>query len=56
MKLHQLRAFVTVIEQSSISGAARQLSMTPSSVSAHIKALETDFASSCSCARIEASN
>ena len=43
MKLHQLRAFVTVIEQSSISGAARQLSMTPSSVSAHIKALETEF-------------
>lgn len=43
MELYQLRTFVTVIEEQSISGAARRLSMTPSSVSTHIKALETEL-------------
>ena len=43
MELYQLRTFVTVIEEHSISGAARRLSITPSSVSTHIKTLETEF-------------
>lgn len=43
MELYQLRTFVTVIEERSISGAARRLSITPSSVSTHIKTLETEF-------------
>jgi len=43
MELYQLRTFITVIEECSISGAARRLSMTPSSVSTHIKTLETEF-------------
>ena len=43
MELYQLRTFITVIEECSISGAARRLSITPSSVSTHIKALETEF-------------
>ncbi len=43
MELYQLRTFVTVIEECSISGAARRLSITPSSVSTHIKTLETEF-------------
>ena len=43
MELYQLRTFVTVIEECSISGAARRLSITPSSVSSHIKTLETEF-------------
>jgi DNA-binding transcriptional LysR family regulator len=43
MELYQLRTFVTVMEESSISGAARRLSITPSSVSTHIKTLETEF-------------
>jgi len=43
MELYQLRTFVTVIEEQSISGAARRLAMTPSSVSTHIKALETEL-------------
>ena len=43
MKLHQLRTFVAVTELGSISAAARQLALTPSTVSAHIKALESEF-------------
>lgn len=43
MELYQLRTFVTVIEEGSISGAARRLGMTVSSVSGHIKALETEL-------------
>ena len=42
MKLVQLRIFVAVGAQSSISAAAAQLSMSPSSVSAQIKALEAE--------------
>ena len=43
MQLHQLRSFVAVIEQGSVSAAARKLGSTPSSVSSHIKALEDEF-------------
>ena len=43
MKLYQLRTFVAVMEQGSISAAARQLSLTPPTVSAHIKALEDEY-------------
>lgn len=43
MELYQLRTFITVTEEQSISGAARRLAMTPSSVSTHIKALETEL-------------
>ena len=43
MKLHHIRTYITVIDQSSISSAARRLSLTPSTVSAHIKALENEF-------------
>ena len=43
MNLHHLRSFVAVIEHGSISGAARQLLLTPSSVSAHIKSLENEY-------------
>lgn len=43
MELYQLRTFITVTEEQSISGAARRLSMTPSSISTHIKALETEL-------------
>lgn len=43
MELYQLRTFVTVAEEKSISGAAKRLSTTPASVSMHIKSLETEF-------------
>ncbi len=43
MKLHQLRTYVSVIDHGGISAAARQLDLTPSTVSAHIKALEDEF-------------
>ena len=43
MKFHQLRTFIAVMEQGSISAAARQLDFTPSTVSAHIKALEDEY-------------
>lgn len=43
MKLHQLRTFVAVIDQGSISAAARQRASTPSTVSTHINALENEF-------------
>lgn len=43
MKLHQLRTFVAVIERGSVSAAARRLALTPSTVSAQIKALEDEF-------------
>lgn len=43
MELYQLRTFIAVIEEKSLSGAGRRLSMTTSSVSAHIKALETEW-------------
>ena len=43
MKLHHIRTYIAVIDQSSISSAARRLSLTPSTASAHIKALENEF-------------
>lgn len=43
MELYHLKTFITVVEEGSISRAARRLSTTPSSVSMHIKALETEF-------------
>lgn len=43
MDLYHLRTFVAVIDCGSISGAARRLARTPSSVSAHLKALEHEF-------------
>ncbi len=43
MKLPHIRTFVTVADQSSITGAARKLSLAPSTVSAHIAALENEY-------------
>ena len=43
MKLNQLRTFVAVINRGSVTAAARQLDLAPSTVSAHIKALESEF-------------
>ncbi|MCY4069888.1 MAG: LysR family transcriptional regulator [Chloroflexi bacterium] len=43
MDLYHLRTFVAVIDCGSISGAARRLARTPSSVSSHVKALEHEF-------------
>ena len=43
MDLYHLRTFVAVIDCGSISGAARRLARTPSSVSSHVKALELEF-------------
>jgi len=43
MELHHLRTFVTVAELQSVTHAADRLSTTPPSVSAQIKALETEL-------------
>jgi DNA-binding transcriptional LysR family regulator len=43
MDLHQLRIFVTVAAEHSVTRAAKRLFMTPPSVSAHIKALESEL-------------
>ena len=43
MKLPHLRTFVTVADQSSITRAARKLSLAPSTVSTHIAALEKEY-------------
>jgi DNA-binding transcriptional LysR family regulator len=43
MDLHQLRIFVTVAAEQSVTRAAKRLFMTPPSVSAHIKALESEL-------------
>ncbi len=43
MEFYQLRTFVIVAEEKSITKAARRLYTTPPSVSAHIKALESEF-------------
>ena len=43
MELYQLRSFVAVAEENSITHAAKRLYTTPPSVSAHIKALEEEF-------------
>jgi|GEM_PF-2094937 len=43
MELEHLRTFITVAEQGSMSSAARQLNLSVSSVSAHIKQLETEW-------------
>lgn len=43
MELYQLRTFLIVAEEGSITGAARRLYTTPPSVSAHIKALEEEW-------------
>jgi len=43
MELYQLRTFVTVAELRSVTHAAERLFTTPPSVSAHIKALETEL-------------
>jgi len=43
MDLHQLRIFVTVAMEQSVTRAAKRLFMTPPSVSAHIKALESEL-------------
>ncbi len=43
MKLLHLRTFITVADQSSITRAARKLSLAPSTVSAHIAALENEY-------------
>ena len=43
MKLLHLRAFVTVADQSSITRAAGELSLAPSTVSAYIAALENEY-------------
>lgn len=43
MKLTHLRSFVNAADQSSITGAARKLSLAPSTVSAHIAALENEY-------------
>ena len=41
--MHQLRTLVAVIEHGSVSAAARQLALTPSTLSAHVTALEKEF-------------
>jgi DNA-binding transcriptional LysR family regulator len=43
MDLHQLRIFVTVAAEQSVTRAAKRLFMTPPSVSSHIKALESEL-------------
>jgi DNA-binding transcriptional LysR family regulator len=43
MELYQLRIFVTVAETASVTRAAERLYTTPPSVSAHIKALESEL-------------
>ncbi|MFK7843906.1 MAG: LysR family transcriptional regulator [Rhodothermales bacterium] len=43
MEFYQLRSFVVVAEESSITQAAKRLYTTPPSVSAHIKALEEEL-------------
>lgn len=43
MELYQLQTFITVADAQSITGAAKRLFTTPSSVSAHIKALEDEL-------------
>ena len=43
MKLSQLHTFLTAADQSSITRAARKLTLAPSTVSAHIAALEHEF-------------
>jgi DNA-binding transcriptional LysR family regulator len=43
MELYQLRTLVTVADSRSVTRAAERLFTTPSSVSAHIKALETEL-------------
>jgi DNA-binding transcriptional LysR family regulator len=43
MDLHQLRSFVTVVEQGSFAGAARQLALDPSAITRAVAALETSL-------------
>ncbi|MFN8439964.1 MAG: LysR family transcriptional regulator [Caldilineaceae bacterium] len=43
MELYQLRSFVTVAEEKSVTRAAERLFTTPPSISAHIKALEEEW-------------
>lgn len=43
MELHQLEAFVVVSQEQTITGAARRLYTTPSTVSMHIKSLEAEL-------------
>ena len=43
MELHQLQIFVTVTEEKSITRAAKRLYTTPSTISGHIKTLETEL-------------
>jgi DNA-binding transcriptional LysR family regulator len=43
MELHQLRIFVTVADTQNLTQGARRLYLTPSAVSAHIKALEDEL-------------
>ena len=44
MELYHLQTFVAVADQGSITGASRQLHLTPPTVSGHIKALEAELA------------
>ncbi len=43
MDLHQLRIFVTVADEASITRAAKRLYTTPSTISAHLQALEAEL-------------
>lgn len=43
MELYQLQTFIIVAEEGSITGAARRLYTTPSTVSMHIRALEDEL-------------